>query len=125
MAEDEAGVRTLAKYVLTECGYKVLEAANGEEAVRIAAEHVGLIDLLITDVVMPGRGGRAAAELLAERRPKMRVLFMSGYTDDAVIRHGVLREGVHFLQKPFSPFVLANMVREVLDAPLESTNDPK
>jgi YesN/AraC family two-component response regulator len=84
---------------------------------RVAAAHAGVIHLLVTDVVMPGVGGRAAAERLAERLPGLRVLFVSGYTDDAVVRHGVLHEKVNFLQKPFSPAALAWKVREVLDAP--------
>ena len=81
----------------------------------MADAHPGPIHLLLTDVVMPGAGGRAVSEQLAERHPEVRVLFISGYTDDAVIRHGVLREGVHFLQKPFSPIALAIKVREILD----------
>ena len=117
LAEDDAGVRALTRHVLAGCGYAVLEAADGEEAVRVAAAHAGPIDLLVTDVVMPGAGGRPTAELVAARHPGVRVLFVSGYTDDAVIRHGVLREGVDFLQKPFSPVALAAKVREVLDAP--------
>ena len=117
LAEDDDGVRALTRYILAGCGYAVLEAADGEEAVRVAAAHAGPIDLLVTDVVMPGAGGRFTAELVAARHPGVRVLFVSGYTDDAVIRHGVLREGVDFLQKPFSPVALAAKVREVLDAP--------
>ncbi|MHC5539452.1 hybrid sensor histidine kinase/response regulator, partial [Singulisphaera rosea] len=115
LAEDEAGVRTLTSYVLAQCGYKVLEANNGDEAVRVAAGYDGPINLLITDVVMPGAGGRAVAERMTEQYPGMRVLYMSGYTDDAVIRHGVLRVGVNFIQKPFTPFALASKVRAVLD----------
>jgi CheY-like chemotaxis protein len=121
LAEDEVGLRTLTHTILVSCGYKVLDAADGNEAVRAAARHHGPIHLLITDVVMPGLSGRAVAEKLAEPRREMRVLFMSGYTDDAVIRHGVLRNGVNFLQKPFSPFGLAAKVREVLDAPYETS----
>ena len=116
LVEDEAGVRALTRHVLSRCGYEVLEAADGEEAMRVAAAHRGPIHLLITDVVMPGAGGRAVAEQIAARHPAVRVLYVSGYTDDAVIRHGVLREGVSFLQKPFSPVGLALKVREVLDA---------
>jgi two-component system cell cycle sensor histidine kinase/response regulator CckA len=117
LVEDEAGVRALTRHVLAGCGYAVLEAADGAEAVRLAAGHGGPIHLLVTDVVMPGTGGRAVAEQVAASHPRVRVLYMSGYTDDAVVRHGVLQEGVNFLQKPFSPAALAFKVREVLDAP--------
>jgi CheY-like chemotaxis protein len=117
LAEDEAALRSLAKFILTECGYTVLCSADGTEALRLATGHAGPIHLLITDVVMPGPSGRTVAEELIKHRPALRVLFVSGYTDDAVIRHGVLRDGVNFLQKPFSPFALAVKVREVLDAP--------
>ncbi|MDG3005472.1 PAS domain S-box protein [Paludisphaera mucosa] len=115
LAEDEAAVRSLTRYVLAQCGYRVLEASDGDDAVRVAAGYDGPIDLLVTDVVMPGSGGRAVAERMAERRPGIRVLYVSGYTDDAVIRHGVLREGADFLQKPFTPIALAFKVRAVLD----------
>jgi PAS domain S-box-containing protein len=121
LAEDEAGVRALAGYVLASCGYTVLEAIDGADAVRVAAGYAGPIHLLITDVVMPGEGGRAVAEHVAQRHPGVRVLFMSGYTDDAVIRHGVLREGMNFLQKPFAPLALALKAREVLDATVETS----
>ena len=120
LAEDEAGLRTLTKLILSQCGFQVLEAVDGEDALRVAAAHDGPIHLLITDVVMPGKGGRAVAERLADLYPGLRVLFISGYTDDAVIRHGVLRDGVNFLQKPFIARVLASKVREVLDKPAES-----
>ena len=115
LAEDEASVRVLTRKILTQCGYRVLEAADGEEALRVAAGHDEPIHLLITDVVMPGAGGRATAERLTEQYPGIRVIYLSGYTDDAVIRHGVLREGVDFIQKPFTPAALARKVRGVLD----------
>ncbi|OWK34144.1 sensory box histidine kinase/response regulator [Fimbriiglobus ruber] len=115
IAEDDDGVRALIVRVLAHNGYTVLEAADGDEAVRLSSAHVGSIHLLVTDVVMPGAGGRSVAEQVAERHPESRVLFVSGYTDDAVIRHGVLREGVNFLQKPYSPVALMFKVREVLD----------
>jgi PAS domain S-box-containing protein len=115
LAEDEAAVRALTRTILTGCGYQVLEAADGDEVVQVAAGHGGPIHLLIADVVMPGAGGRAVAERLTEQYPRMRVLYVSGYTDDAVIRHGVLREGVNFIQKPFTPAALARKVRDVLD----------
>jgi two-component system, cell cycle sensor histidine kinase and response regulator CckA len=116
IAEDEEGVRALASYTLSACGYQVLAAPDAKEAMRLAAGHHGPIHLLLTDVVMPGVGGRWLGQQLAKLHPDIRVLFVSGYTDDAVIRHGVLRNGVNFLQKPFSPFVLASRVREALDA---------
>jgi PAS domain S-box-containing protein len=116
LAEDEEEVRAFIHHVLTECGYTVLTAADGNEAVALADRHVGPIHLLITDVVMPGTGGRAVAERLAERHAGMQVLFVSGYTDDSVIRHGVLPEGASFLQKPFTSVALAIKVKEVLDA---------
>jgi two-component system cell cycle sensor histidine kinase/response regulator CckA len=120
VAEDEEGVRSLICAVLRGQGYLVLEAGNGEEALALCERHEGPIDLLVTDVVMPGLGGRQLAERLAGLHPRcfpqVRVLYLSGYTDDAVVRHGVLHEQVHFLQKPFSPVALAQKVREVLDA---------
>ena len=96
-------------------GYKVLEASQGEEALRVGEQHRGPIHLLLTDVVMPGLSGRQVAEALRQRHPAMKVLFVSGYTDDAVVRHGVLEAETAFLQKPFTPVALANKVREVLD----------
>ena len=115
IVEDEDGVRALTSYILSTNGYTVLEACEGEEAVSIASSFGKPIHLLITDVVMPGSGGRIVAEQVRERYPAVKVLFVSGYTDDAVIRHGVLQAGVHFMQKPFSPAALANKVREILD----------
>jgi CheY-like chemotaxis protein len=117
VVEDDAAVRALTRHVLQAAGYAVLEAVGGDEALRVATAHTGCIHLLVTDVVMPGLGGRATAERLAERHHGLRVLFVSGYTDDAVIRHGVLHDKVNFLQKPFTPAVLAWKVREVLDQP--------
>lgn len=99
-------------------GYTVLEARDGEEALRLSAQHEGPIHLLVTDVVMPGgMSGRLLAERLTATRPEMRVLYMSGYTDAAIIRHGLLEPGRAFLQKPFTPDTLALKVREALDAP--------
>ena len=117
VVEDEDGVRALTRRILAGCGYTVLEAANGNEALCVLAAYLGPIHLLVSDVVMPGIGGRVVAERVAELHPGAKVLFVSGYTDDAVIRHGVLQEGVNFLQKPFSAARLAIRVREVLDNP--------
>jgi DNA-binding response OmpR family regulator len=113
--EDEGGVRAFTGVVLRLQGYAVLEAGDGAEAEQVAAAHAGPIDLLVTDVVMPGLGGREVAERLAAARPGLRVLYLSGYTDDAVVRHGVLAAEAAFLQKPFTPAALARKVREVLD----------
>jgi len=117
LAEDEAAVRNLARRVLEKHGYKLLLAATGRDGVRLAKEHAGPIDLLVTDVVMPEMGGRELAQHLTARQPGLKVLFLSGYTDDAIVHHGVLDAGVAFLQKPFKPDELARKIREVLDAP--------
>jgi PAS domain S-box-containing protein len=117
LVEDAAAVRAVARQVLQRQGYRVLEASDGEDALYLAARHQGTIDLVLTDVVMPRAGGRELAERLLAVRPDTRVLYMSGYTDDSVVRHGILEGGVTYLQKPFSPEGLARKVRDVLDAP--------
>ena len=115
VVEDEESVRRLAVLSLREHGYRVIEAANGAEALRTLASYDGTIDLVVTDVVMPVMGGRQLVEALKPLRPDARVLYVSGYTDDAVIRHGVQRADVAFLQKPYTPHELAGKVRRVLD----------
>ncbi|MBC7784083.1 MAG: PAS domain S-box protein [Burkholderiales bacterium] len=117
LVEDEDGVRALARKILHSCGYHLLEARDGKEAVTLAEGYEKRIHLLLTDVVMPLLGGRQLAEQLEITRPGIRVLFLSGYTDDAVVRHGILQAEVAFLQKPFSPIALAQKVRDVLDGP--------
>jgi len=116
LVEDATPVRTLARRSLEARGYRVLDAADGRAALEISARHDGDIDLLLTDVVMPGMSGRELAERLAPLRPGMKVLYTSGYTDDAMVRQGVLTAGVAFLPKPFVPDTLARKVRDVLDA---------
>ena len=107
----------MVREILEMSGYRVLEARHGAEALEISERHDGPIHLLVTDVVMPHMSGRELAQHLAPLRPDMRVLYMSGYTDDAIVRHGVLEAGTAFLSKPFTPDALAAKVREVLDAP--------
>ena len=116
LVEDEAGVRSLARAALQVCGYTVLEAANGDEAIRICDRRQGAIHLLVTDMVMPGMDGRALSEQLSERLPQMKVLYLSGYAEGGIVHDGVLDAGMAFLQKPFTPLSLARKVREVLDA---------
>jgi two-component system, cell cycle sensor histidine kinase and response regulator CckA len=116
LVEDESGVRRLSRTILEAQGYIVLEAASGDEALEVARSHAGEIHLVATDVIMPGMSGRVLWDRLRVLLPDPRVLFMSGYTDDAIARHGVLEPGIAFLQKPFTPFSLAQKVREVLDA---------
>ncbi len=116
LVEDEAEVRALAREALATKGYRVLEAANGREAIGLAAAEAGPIHLLVTDVVMPGLNGRQVATHLKASHPEARVLYMSGYTDDAIVQHGVLDPGTEFLPKPFTPDALARKVRAVLDA---------
>jgi two-component system, cell cycle sensor histidine kinase and response regulator CckA len=117
VVEDEMSVRALAARVLRMRGYTVLEAANGDEALRLARDRGGArIALLLTDVIMPQIGGKALADQLVELLPGIKVLFMSGYTDDAIVHHGRLEPGIAFLHKPFSPAALARKVRDVLDA---------
>jgi signal transduction histidine kinase/ActR/RegA family two-component response regulator len=115
LVEDEEGVRELARDILRASGYTVLEARSGHEALLLCERHQGPLDLLLTDVVMPRMSGRELAERLGPIRPDLSVLYMSGYTDDAVIRHGVLGAGTAFLQKPFAPAALVQRVRESLD----------
>jgi two-component system cell cycle sensor histidine kinase/response regulator CckA len=116
VAEDEAGVRSLTREVLEKYGYTVLEAANGEEALKVAELHLGPLDLLLSDVVMPRMGGPELAQALLAQRPDVKVLYMSGYTDHPMVRRGVVNAGVAFLQKPFTPTVLVSRIREVLEA---------
>lgn len=124
LVEDEENVRDLASLVLRECGYTVMTAPEGLAALQLMATCREQIDLLVTDVVMPEMGGRKLAEILLAQHPELKVLFMSGYTDDAVVRHGVLQANANFLQKPFTPNSLADKVRAVLDQKQGPSTDP-
>jgi PAS domain S-box-containing protein len=116
LAEDDEILRPLTKGLLAKLGYTVLDAESAEQALAVAGARQGLIHLLVADVVMPGGSGRELARRLAQSRPETRVLYVSGYTDDAIVHHGMLEPGLNFLQKPFTPAALARKVREVLDA---------
>jgi PAS domain S-box-containing protein len=124
LVEDDAVVRELARRILAGSGYHVLPAGDVVEAERFCRQHAGNLDLLLTDVVMPGMSGRDLARKLAVMRPRMRVLYMSGYTDNVIVHRGVLDPGTHFLQKPFTPRALLDKVREVLDGRLEPEPEP-
>jgi two-component system, cell cycle sensor histidine kinase and response regulator CckA len=114
LVEDEESVRQLVRETLEAKGYKVLEAEHGEAALRTASDYRGPIDMLITDVVMPGMSGRELAKQLSASDPDIKVLFLSGYTEDAIVHQGVLEAGTAFLQKPFTLQMLSRKVREVL-----------
>jgi two-component system cell cycle sensor histidine kinase/response regulator CckA len=115
LAEDRADVRRLAAQVLRRCGYQVLEAESGEAALALAGSHVGPIHALLTDAVMPGMSGKVLAERLRAARPHTRIIFMSGYTDDAALERNMVEAGIAFVQKPFTPAGLAAAVRSALD----------
>ena len=116
LVEDEEALRRVAERALAAAGYTVLTAAGGEAALQTSAQHAGEIHLLLTDVVMPQMSGKALAQQLCRARPPLKVLYMSGYTDDAIVHHGVLDPGTHFLGKPFTAADLTRKVREVLDS---------
>jgi signal transduction histidine kinase/DNA-binding response OmpR family regulator len=114
VVEDETMIREIIGITLVDRGFTVLAAQNGDEALRISEEHPGPIHLLLCDVILPGASGREVARMLAARRSDIRVIYMSGYTSNAIVHHGVLEKGVAFLQKPFSPGALLEKVRKVL-----------
>ena len=116
VAEDDVQLRSLVGRCLQGRGYSVLEARDGAHALELAAAHIGPMHLLVTDVVMPNLSGRELAERLMESRPGLRVIFMSGYSTEAITRHGELAPGAMFLQKPVAPDALAQAVRTILDS---------
>jgi len=116
LAEDDPGVRRVALEFLKMKGYRVLEAASADEAIRVAQDSREPIHLLLTDIVMPGLKGEELAERVTRIRPDVRVLYMSAYTEDAVVNLGILAPGTNFIEKPFGPEDLARKVRKVLEA---------
>jgi two-component system cell cycle sensor histidine kinase/response regulator CckA len=116
VVEDADALRKLARSFLVDHGFEVITASNGEEAVEVARNHSGRIDLLLTDVVMPGMNGRLLADRLLSKRPGLKVVFISGYTDSFIAGHRVLEPGTHLLHKPFTEDALIRKIREVLDA---------
>jgi CheY-like chemotaxis protein len=118
LVEDEEGVRELMTEVLSGLGYQVVSALRAEDALRVAAGHSGPLDLVISDVVLPGLGGPAFVEQLRAVRPGLPALFISGYTGDAMLQRGIVEEGAAVLAKPFAPEALGRRVREVLDGRL-------
>jgi CheY-like chemotaxis protein len=115
LVEDEPEVRDLAREILEGSGYHVLQACDAQDAVLMAERHAGPIHLLLTDVIMPRQSGRALVERLRPLRPEMQVLYMSGYTNEAIVRHGVLDPDTQFIQKPFTPAGLGHKVRAAID----------
>jgi CheY-like chemotaxis protein len=115
LVEDEEGLRKLARLILELHGYKVLEARNGIEAIDVEKKHGGPIDLLVTDVVMPEMSGSQLVQVLQPRQPRMKVLYTSGYPNDAIVRHGLSLARDPFLPKPFSAVSLPQKIREILD----------
>ena len=114
--EDETPVRDLTRRILESAGYTTIAAANGGEALLLLERTSAPVHLLITDLVMPGMSGRELSERLGHLRPEMKVLYTSGYTDDAVVRHGLVTHRVHFISKPYSRVALTTKVRQVLDS---------
>jgi CheY-like chemotaxis protein len=115
LVEDDEAVRSVARRALARFGYQVLSASRGLEALEVAASYKGTIDLLLTDIMMPGMNGVEVAAAVSRLRPGLLVFFMSGYADQDLVRQGLLEPGTHFLQKPFTPQELAERIRRILD----------
>jgi DNA-binding NtrC family response regulator len=116
IVEDEEALRALTCRIFREHGYQTLEASNGIDALDIAKKHVGIIHMVVTDVVMPAMGGNALVSQLKAARPEIKALFVSGYTDNAIVHHGILDSDVEFLQKPYTAESLLRKAREILDS---------
>jgi len=125
LVEDEKAIREVAKRALETAGYKVLSAAAADQAMQTAAQHKGEIHLLLTDVVMPRMSGRALAHEISKARPGIKIVYMSGYADNAFVNQGVVEEGTHFISKPFAGSDLTRKVRDVLDSELAETHDER
>ena len=115
LVDDEADILALAREMLEGQGFEILDALNAEEAVRVAVSHTGPIHLLLTDVVMPGASGAALGEQLVAQHPGLTVVYMSGYTEEAIVQHGVLKPGIAFLHKPFTSDTLGRKLRDALE----------
>ena len=118
LVEDEGALREATKQYLQGCGYTVIDAADGNEALELARDHDGHIALMVTDVIMPKRSGRDLARILSQSMPELSVIYVSGYTDDTIVHHGVLEPGLNFIQKPYGLHLLAEKIRQVLDSRL-------
>jgi two-component system, cell cycle sensor histidine kinase and response regulator CckA len=116
LVEDEAGLRKLIQGILVSRGYTVLQAADAGEALDVCERHTGPIHLFLTDIIMPGMSGQDLATLVAQKRPRLKVLYMSGHSDHAILDHGEIESGAAFLRKPFTPEILLSKIRQVLDA---------
>jgi DNA-binding NtrC family response regulator len=125
LVEDEGGVRALVRETLEMNGYTVLEARNSKEAVELCEHNPAPIHMILSDVIMPEMNGPELVKLLQSRRPDLKVLFMSGYTDDVISHHSILNHSTPFLEKPFTPDVLVHRVREILDSGFASPRDPR
>ena len=117
VAEDSAEVLDYSCKILTSLGYRILTASSGEEALQVAEAHTGEIQLLMTDVILPGMNGRQIADRLTELYPGLKVLYCSGYTENSIVHHGVLNPELHFIKKPFNKLTLSQKIRSVLDSP--------
>ena len=115
IVDDNASIRQLIVETLKPLGYNCLEAASGEDAISVIRKYSGKIHLLLTDVVMPGMSGRELAEKIRKERPDVKVIFMSGYTEDIIAHHGVLEKGINYISKPITPVTLTKKIRIVLD----------